>query len=224
MLPQKLDRIKLKMLLKKVKRFLQLSSALALIPFFSPALRAQTATPPAVTHQSAAREKLADLNLQSAKTNPLQLRHFLLGMPKGADLHNHLGGAVYAETWIRLAAQEHLCVDPQAFSFSKPQSTGEAAASACGQDKGPADQAFRDQHLYDALVDAFSMRGFVPSPGITAHDHFFSTFPKFQEAYFFHLGGYVDEVASRAASQNEQYLELMHTPDFNHAAAIAHEI
>ena len=46
-------------------------------------------------------EKRASLNLDAARSNPLQLRNLLLKMPKGADLHNHLYGAVYAETWIR---------------------------------------------------------------------------------------------------------------------------
>jgi adenosine deaminase len=34
----------------------------------------------------------------------------------------------------------------------------------------------------------------------------------------------VDEIASRSAAQNQQYLELMETPPFEHAAQIAHEI
>jgi adenosine deaminase len=34
----------------------------------------------------------------------------------------------------------------------------------------------------------------------------------------------VDELARRAAAQNEQYLELMETPDFNHTAATAKEV
>jgi len=46
-------------------------------------------------------EQRAEANLKAARENPLQLRHFLLGMPKGGDLHNHLSGAVYAESWIR---------------------------------------------------------------------------------------------------------------------------
>ncbi len=70
------------------------------------------------------------------------------------------------------------------------------------------------------------MRGFVPTPGITAHDHFFDSFARFggnlDESR--HLGEWLDELATRAAAQNEQYLELMHTPDFRHAAAIAKEI
>src|SRR5207245_5372647 len=78
--------------------------------------------------------------------------------------------------------------------------------------------------LFDALVNAFSMRGFVPSPGVTGHDHFFDTFAKFGGTDPRHLGEWIDEVATRAAAQNEQYLELMHTPEFSHTAAIAKEI
>ncbi len=171
-------------------------------------------------------EQRTELELQAARQNPLQLRHFLLGMPKGADLHNHLSGAVYAESWIRAAAEDHLCVDAAKLSFSKPQpSSGSGAEQpACGDGKVPAATAYKDQRLFDALVDAFSMRGFVPSPGVTGHDHFFDTFSKFGGTDHRHLGEWIDEIATRAAGQNEQYLELMHTPDFSHTAAIAKEI
>src|ERR1700710_1905381 len=37
---------------------------------------------------------------------------FLKPFPKGADLHMHLSGAIYAETFIAEAAQQNLCVDP----------------------------------------------------------------------------------------------------------------
>jgi adenosine deaminase len=70
------------------------------------------------------------------------------------------------------------------------------------------------------------MRGFVPTAGTTAHDHFFDAFARFggnlDESR--HLGEWLDELATRAAAQNEQYLELMHTPDFYRAAALAKEI
>src|SRR5579862_5786523 len=45
------------------------------------------------------------------KKNPLRLYAFLYKMPKGADLHNHLSGAVYAESFLEAAADRHLCVD-----------------------------------------------------------------------------------------------------------------
>jgi adenosine deaminase len=171
-------------------------------------------------------EQRAEANLKAARENPLQLRQFLLGMPKGGDLHNHLSGAVYAESWIGAAAEDHLCVDIGKLAFTKPQASpsGATEAGTCGEGKVPAEAAFKDQELYDALVDAFSMRGFVPSPGITGHDHFFDTFSKFGGTDHRHLGEWIDEVATRAAAQNEQYLELMHTPEFSHTAAIAREI
>jgi len=164
--------------------------------------------------------------LETARANPLELNAFLRRMPKGADLHNHLAGAVYAESWIRAGAEDGLCVRLATLSFSKlaappgDRSTG----PSCGEGQIPAAAALENQHLYDTLIDAFSMRGFVPSPGITAHDHFFETFAKFSGTSVRHWGEWLDEVATRAAAQNEQYLELMVTPSFAHAASLARAI
>ena len=192
------------------------------LPPFSLRASAQTRTPAAAREQNAG-ERAGTLNLEAARANPLQLRNLLLKMPKGADLHNHLSGAVYAESWIRAAAEDHLCVNLTALSFAKPQASTDNASqeSVCGEGKVPASNAYKDQHLFDSLVDAFSMRGFVPSPGITGHDHFFDTFAKFGGTDHRHLGEWLDEVATRADAQNAQYLELMHTPEFNHTAGIA---
>ena len=33
---------------------------------------------------------------------------FLEAMPKGGELHNHLGGSIFAETWMDWAAQDEL--------------------------------------------------------------------------------------------------------------------
>jgi len=185
----------------------------------------KAATTPAATSPRSP-EQNAELNLQTAKQNPLQLRHFLLGMPKGGDLHNHLSGAVYAESWIRAAAEDHLCVDVAKLAFVRTAGGTDSGSEPpnCGDGKVPAASAYKDQHLFDALVDAFSMRGFVPSPGVTGHDHFFDAFAKFGGTDHRHLGEWIDEVATRAAAQNEQYLELMHTPEFSRTAMVATEI
>ena len=167
-------------------------------------------------------EQRAARAFAAARENPLALREFLVRMPKGADLHSHLSGAVYAESWIRAAAEDQLCVTLATLSFSKP--AAESAGPSCGEGKVPASQAYTNQRLFDALVDAFSMRGFVPSPGVTGHDHFFDTFARFTGTDKRHTGEWVDEVAERATAQNEQYLELMVTPPFPHTGAIAKEI
>jgi len=163
-------------------------------------------------------EERASRALDMARGNPLALRAFLVGMPKGAELHYHLEGGVYAESWIRAGVEDHLCVNLASMAFVKESS------ATCKSGEVPAEKANQDQHLYDELVDAFSMRGFVPMPGVTGHDHFFASFDKFQAADPPHTGEWLDEIAARAAAQNEQYLELLVTPDFSHTAKIAHEV
>src|SRR5271154_208977 len=108
-----------------------------------------------------------------ARGNPLTLRAFLVDVPKGAELHYHLSGGVYAETFIRDGAEDHLCVNLASRSFVKKQGTN------CAKGDVPAESALQNQQLFDTLVDAFSMRGFVATPGVTGHDQFFDTFPRF---------------------------------------------
>jgi len=156
----------------------------------------------------------------AVKGGPLTLRAFLDQFPKGADLHVHLSGAVYAETFIKDAAEDGLCVDTVTLRFFRPP---------CREKMVEAQELTgaltpEEQDLYDRLVDSFSMRGFVPTPGLTGHDQFFSTFARFSGLDRRHTGEWVDEVVNRAVAQNQQYLELMHTPQFGHAARIAHEI
>src|SRR6266478_6035411 len=223
--PEKTCMKNLKVNLSRSLPFSRSAPVLVILLLFTSLALAQTKAPHSAALQTSS-EQRTELGLQAARQNPLQLRHFLLGMPKGGDLHNHLSGAVYAESWIRAGAEDHLCVDVAKLAFVKPQGPlgGGAEQPACGEGRVPAANAFKDQELYDALVDAFSMRGFVPSPGVTGHDHFFDTFSKFGGTDHRHIGEWIDEVATRAAAQNEQYLELMHTPDFSHTAAIAKEI
>ncbi len=144
---------------------------------------------------------------------PLTLRAFLEQMPKGGDLHMHLSGAVYAETLLSEAAEDQVCIDPLKLVFTKSTSAASTPSQrpACPDGAIPATDVLRDQKLYDALVDAFSMRSFVPSAGISGHDWFFATFGRF-DLPGKHTGQWLDEVATRAALQNEQYLEIMMSP------------
>jgi adenosine deaminase len=162
----------------------------------------------------------------TAKSNPLQLHAFLAGMPKGADLHMHLSGAIYAETFLVDATADHLCVNTASLGFVKNAGVTKAASPqpVCPSGSVPASFAFTDQKLYDALVDSFSMRSFVPTPGVSGHDQFFATFARFGGIEKTHAGEWLDEVAARAASQNEQYLEIMQTPTFSNAAKLGYQI
>lgn len=179
---------------------------------------AQAVSRPTIADKQMSAEAATSHKLDAARVNPLNLYDFLYRMPKGGDLHNHLSGAVYAESWIRDAEEDRLCVNTSTDTLVAPQSGN------CPTGDVPATQAATDQKLYDALIDAFSMRSFVPAPGVSGHDHFFSTFDKFGAVDSANTGESLDEVATRAAAQNEQYLELMDTPPFAHATALAHQV
>jgi adenosine deaminase len=187
-----------------------------------------TAHSVAATSTSAAtpRELRAIRAFNTAKQSPLELNAFIARMPKGGDLHMHLSGAIYAETFIKDAAADILCVDPKTMSLFKPKATTRSIPPqpVCGEGNVRAEDAFKDQKLYDALVDSFSMRSFVPSAGTSGHDQFFATFNRFNAIDRSHTGEWLDEVATRAAAQNEQYLEIMDTPVFADVANISSRI
>jgi len=183
----------------------------ALIALAASALHAQ----PAASGTSESELRTEHAYNAAVASGPLALRAFLEDFPKGADLHVHLSGAVYAETFIRDAGDDGFCVDPSALKLVNPPCTAPLV---------PAAEVPRHAELYDKLIDAASMRSFVPTSGWSGHDQFFATFARFGGLGKKHIGEWVDEVAGRAAAQNQQYLELMQTPPFAHAAAIAHEI
>ena len=142
------------------------------------------------------------------RASPPQLQAFLQDMPKGGDLHNHLAGAVYAESFLGFAVANGQCVD---------RASAQVLAAPCEpcdatSHKPAASCAYQDPTLFNTLIDAWSMRNWRPARE-SGHDHFFATFDKFIPAATGHTGEMLAEVASRAAADHVLYLELMHTPD-----------
>jgi adenosine deaminase len=163
-------------------------------------------------------EEKAEERLNAARANPEQLREWLIKMPKGADLHYHLSGGVYAESFISWAAEDGLCVDIKKLALTKCAAPGETSSGVV-----PASDAFRSHPLYDQLVDSFSMRDFQGTV-TSGHDHFFSSFDKFGGISARHRPEEVEEVASRAALENEQYMELMISPDYALPSEVTRQI
>jgi hypothetical protein len=155
--------------------------------------------PPASAEQKTARY------FDSVRNQPLLLHAFLQQMPKGGDLHNHLSGAVYAESFIQYAAQDGLCVDRNALALAQPPCDATAG-------KPSASVALQDSTLYGHLLDALSMRQFVAGAE-SGHDHFFATFGKFGAATNGHTADMLAEARSRAATGHLQYMETMFNPD-----------
>ena len=154
-------------------------------------------------------EQRAARHLDSVRHQPSLLLAFLTEMPKGGDLHNHLAGAIYAESFIDFAADNGFCVDRTTSVLIAPP-----CDSSCDKfaSKPAVSCAYGDQVLYNSMVDAWSMRNWERNED-SAHDHFFATFDKFQLAMINHVGDSLAEAASQAAADHLQFLELMITAD-----------
>lgn len=195
-----------------------------------PANPAQPQPVPAAASASHAPESRASRAYQTAvRQGPLAVQAFLAEFPKGADLHFHFVAGVYAETLIRVAAEDKVCIDPVKSQFAHDEQ-GKVIKEPCTNPLVPAAElnggslSPAQQDLYDRVVNAFSMRNFVPTPGYSGHDQFFATFDRFGGLDKSHTGQWIDEITRRADAENNQYIELMHTPAFGHAARTAHEL
>ena len=151
---------------------------------------------------------------ESIRTKPPQLLAFMRRMPKGGDLHNHLSGAIYAESYIKWAADQGLCVNQTTMSFV-----------TCDQSSNqvPASTALTNSVLYRELIDGMSMRNWKLS-GQSGHDHFFDTFGKFGAVSATQVSAMIAETAARAARGRLKYLELMLTTDGGTASRVGNQV
>lgn len=150
------------------------------------------------TLDALSREREVSSLFQGIRNNPEELRAFFLSMPKGGDLHNHLTGAVYAEDLIDAASSEGLCIYSNNYTVTK---------CTVSQDTIPLREAYRNERLYNSVVDAWSMKN-SELLNVSGHDQFFSTFGRFGGATK-NTSLLVAELRSRAALDNIEYLELM---------------
>ena len=173
-------------------------------------------TAPLATAQSNPRSEPGALRKQnvsgyfdSIRNQPLLLLAFLREMPKGGDLHNHLSGSLYAENLIDFAVADGLCVDRATLFALSPPCDALCDKSAT---KPLAGCGYGDQDLYNAIIDAWSMRNWERGRE-SGHDHFFASFSKFGRATTNHTGDAFAQAARQAAADHLQYLELIHSAE-----------
>src|SRR2546423_11735493 len=165
-------------------------------------------------------EQRTALHFESLRKSPPQMFAFLLQMPKGGDLHNHLSGAIYAESFIQWAADNGLCINLTTMALSPPPAGKKCDANS---QVPPASNALNNSILYLQMIDAWSMRNWQLSVQ-SGHDHFFDTFGKFGVATYNQNGKMIADVASRAARGHVLYLELMLTPDGTSTGVMSSQI
>jgi adenosine deaminase len=146
-------------------------------------------------------ERATAHRFELAKRDAPSLIAFLKAMPKGGDLHVHVGGAVYAESGLDNAIRQGLFFDPATSQFERENAPGRVPAASLLDDEAGTNLS--------RYLDAVSMRGWRPAIE-SGHDHFFRTFGIIGSARQGMSGDdALAEVIDHARAQNEQYLELM---------------
>ena len=165
-------------------------------------LAALLLTPGPLTTPAHADERSTAQRFERARRDEPSLIAFLRTMPKGGDLHNHAGGALYLEQGLDSAVEKGLFYNPKTLRFEREKSA----------ENVPASELLTNDPMRYQFFNIASMRGATEGP-TGGHDHFFRTFG--------FLGGpwqsagrdeVLATVARRARMQNLQYLELMAAP------------
>lgn len=137
-----------------------------------------------------------------------KLRQFFAKMPKGGDLHNHLTGSAYAETYFEIACKKGMYADME---------TGKLYKST---DKGRPQTAIQlsknMQGLHNTrmtLIDKWSIRNFQPYKcALGPDEYFFGEFGLFGAVSDRDdLIRFAHELKVRATQENVLYLEIMGT-------------
>jgi hypothetical protein len=134
------------------------------------------------------------------------LRQFFQDMPKGADLHHHYSGAVYAETYLQYVEEKNLWVNRLTFEIlDQPPPTKErdiwSKVNSLKSD-GYWEVAKRE------IIKLWSVKDYNNNAS-PADEHFFSTFGDFYipKDSTYRIG--LLEIKERAKKENTFYIETM---------------
>lgn len=141
---------------------------------------------------------------EANRHRPTKLRAFLQRMPKGGDIHSHLSGAVYGESYLEWAAELGYCVNTITLELIEPQ--------GCNGDNAIAAVDLPNTKHYNTWLDRWSTRN-LAFAGESGHDRFFNAFQGFDplSSELSLRGRMAAKIANRAAAQHIYYLELMLT-------------
>lgn len=144
------------------------------------------------------------------------LNLFVNLMPKGADLHHHFSGAIYAETYLEWAKERGYCIynasqkEDGIFKFNvvtKPGELSERQKTACLS----VDALQSDNQLYRDLLKTWSSKDYANYYHLESppDKHFFDTFKYFTaiSKVGYHVG--LQQLKERAIAENLNYIETM---------------
>lgn len=130
-----------------------------------------------------------------------EIRAVIRAMPKGGDLHIHLSGAPYAETYLEWAAEDGLCVDTVRWALTDP----------CTPDGDLILASALTPDQRSLMMDSLSTRR-PDFAGRNGHDQFFTAFDRFGWTRDYRRGDMLADLMATLAAQNTWYVEVMWMP------------
>ena len=141
---------------------------------------------------------------EEIRGNEAILQYFFTQMPKGGDLHNHLTGSVYAETYFNIALRDGMWLNTDSYVLNL-----DAVCISCIR-LNPGME--NERYFRMRAIDHWSIRNFnAYNHTLPPDEFFFATFGKFGAITYQHLEEFLKELRLRARDENVQYLEIMVT-------------
>ncbi len=169
----------------------------------------------AQTPSNGTNEERAAAVFNRVKNDESRLRIFLQAMPKGANLHNHLDGSVYTETYVRMAAERGFCAD-----FAAQKITPPPCHTPADELKG---MGMRDPGRYENFINLISRRTFRKALGydVPGGNTGGGGFPAIYAISVVVPAGSMALSRSLAANDHETYTEFIYQPDLLDRTAAA---
>jgi adenosine deaminase len=173
---------------------------------------ARTAELPVCASRATCEQRAAG-RLAAVRNDQAALAQLLGRFPKGGDLHNHVAGAVYAESYLAWAREDGLRIDG-GFTLVDASKCGPRSAGGDPQTPGGCSElpASPQDARFETILRAWSMKDFQPGAE-SGHDHFFAAFSRF--GLISHSakrdGQMLAETMRRAADDGAIYLEVLVT-------------
>ena len=176
------------------------------------AASAHGAPPKARANEAATARYLAAL-VAGAEPKIAGLTMFFSQMPKGADLHHHYSGSIYAEQYVDWLDKQGYCVNKQTYRIETNKDVVAAERA-----KAPAErlclgtaEVLADDYTYRELLQRWSSKDFDNHGAIQPPPdrQFFQTFGYFGAVSNANFAEGLQELKKRAIEENISYIETM---------------
>ncbi|MCE3603353.1 adenosine deaminase [Massilia sp. P8910] len=166
----------------------------------------------AKANEAATARHLAGL-IAGAEPKLSELTLFFSQMPKGADLHHHYSGALYAEQYVDFLDKQGLCVNKQTYRIETTKAVIDAQRALPAAERTCLSSAdvLADDFTYRELLQRWSSKDFDNHGALQPPPdrQFFQTFGFFGPVSNANYNDGLLELKKRAVAENVGYIETM---------------